>query len=1566
MEISVENKLINLRFFSDDSRQDQIGKDYFNYIRERIDIVLQKINVLKVEYSNTEKVDEKFLFIAKFIAQNIHILKRQCKSTYIRLPWEEMEFCLVSFIFSFTKLQEINLFYQITLNKDKILKHLGNFAKELENEKDTLEGLDIGKLNDLPKLKRKAVVSKIISNYPPFEELYNDYQQIRDIYSLEKINDYIKLASSANPKGKEGQIIITRVLQVIGEYLKNTLESPKLSTTTSELLLLSLPKNTREVVSDLRNSLSHANSLSKRTEIEENTDVNFFIGVQNDTKKVGDVITNILYENKIKTIKVLFKKIVNSENLEGIKEVTEALSNTELDRVIPTNFVTMEHENLEKLIAELNNAITEKTICEQKLFNEMNNIINSIKNQSENISTDYMTGFALLKSLCFGFNDTVIDHNYVTGLKFHANKALENIHKTESHSLKEISALLKKISDSVKLRTQDEDNFDKVKKIILKIFVTVEFGTDEIKWIEELREKLNEKGSFIPIHKQRNACNTTGNKYDNQLSLKISELKGILRNNALSDKCIEKLTSYKSNKKLQAVVEMLVLDIMSILDSSKKFLENNLLFLDDNTPLLTGKCLRNHLAHDNTLVDLLLSNSSIAVILNAKKLASINIMKSKKKVGKLVRNDPSKLKDKYDQGLITIINQGKMFMALEEGNLKLLKFYLKNGADINARSINLSTALHFAAKGSSLETIKFVLEQNLDANVKDITGQSPLHVAAAYGRKNIVTFFVQKVGLHVDDLDNYCKTPLHIAAKNGHIDTVEVLLQNGANTIAHDLRGLSPVYYAIINHHLNVAKILLQKDASVSINEATGGFTPLHEAAERGNLELVNFLLQNEADVNARNDRDWTALHAAAFNGHLEIVDALILKGANVSATVINGCTSLHYAVESGHEKITKVLLKHGANVDAVDKTCNNTPLHYAAKYGQEEIVKILLENKANAGVCTVTGMTPLHVAAKSGNLGISILLLEHGVNIHAKDKINSTPLFIAAERDHQDIAELLIKNGADINSRAFNDLTPLHITALKGHKNIIDLLVRNKVEVNAKDINGRTALHAAAQNGSKDVIDLLIKNKAEVNARNSDGMTPLQLAALKGHGDAIVSLIKNKADVNTKANNGLTPLHAAVVEGHKDAVSLLLKNEAEVDAKGIADSTPLHVAAEAGYKEIVEILVANGADVNINSSNLTPLLCAIKCNMKEIVEILVSNGADVNAIGNKPIELAVIAGFKDIVEILLKNKACINMKFDKNLTLLHFAASRGHKEIVNALITEGAHVDALDIEKTTPLHLAAAEGHVEIVKLLLMNGADVNAVNIECAPLHRAAGSGHKSVVDILLKYGAKIKKDNENRTPFELAVSYGHLQIVKMLQQHEKVDMNAQGNGGWTVLHIASQGSSLEMVKYLVDEGSNVNAKNASGSKPIHIAAREGKWISALKAYRECFDQIKAVFGPSHQSVLDIIKKTEMLNFMFKIEGREELKNILYNQKNINIAASEGDIQTVEHLLKSGLDVNVKDNDGRTSLHYAANNGHLSMVNILLKNGADITQVTNKGNTPLHTATSKGPDQAKLVHRS
>ncbi|XP_071572549.1 uncharacterized protein [Temnothorax nylanderi] len=1536
MEIFVENKLVNLRFFSNGSRKDKNVKNCLNNIRERIELTLQNINLLKTDYSNAEKVDKRALFVAKFIAQNIYILKRQLNSTYDRLPWEEMEFCLVSFISSHTKRQEINLFYNATLNKSKILNHLENFAKKLEDIKDNIGSVNIGKFADLPKLKREKVVAEIISSYPQFEELYDDYQQIRDIHSLMKISDYIKLALSADPKRREGQLIITRVLQVIGEHLKNTLESPKLSNTTSELLLLSLPKNTREIIIDLRNSLSHAYSLSKRTEIEENTDVSFFTGVQNDTKRIDIVITAILYSKKIRTIRMLLKKIADSESSGEIKEIAEIFSNVKLDEMISENFKMMEYEKLEKLIKKLSDCITEKTNYENELFNKINNIISCAETRSENIQTDYITGYQLIKGLISLSENVKFDYNVIKGTKIFAKRTLENMTlKIKPHNLNEISELVMKIFRSVRLRIRD-DNLARVNTLICEIFFYIpQFGTSDIRWIKKLSGMLNENASFISTYKQRKTYDITEEEYNNQLTLKLSELKSILSNNALSDQLIEKLPFFKNDKKLQTLVEMLVLDIMSILDTSEHYLENNLLFLDDNTPLLTGKCLRNHLAHDNALVDVLLSDPSIAVVLNAKKLTEGNIIKSKKKIGKLVSDNSFKLREKYNQDLDTITNQERMFAALEEENLESLKDCLKKGADINARNVNLWTTLHFAVKGPSLEVTKFILDQNLSVNVKDINGRTPLHVAAAHGRKNIVEFLIKEAGLDVDELDTNGKTPLHVATQNGHKGTVEVLLKNEANAIAQDNYGLSALHRAINNNHIDVVKILLKKDVNVDINETNGGFIPLHIAAERGHLELVNFLLQNNADVNVRNDEDWTPLHAAALYGHPEVVNALILKGADINARVISGCTPLHYAVENGHESIVNILLKHGANVNAVNIFYNSTPLLFAARDGHEGIVKALLKNKADASIATVTSYTPLHLAAAHGHLGIVVALLKHGVDICARAQNNSTPLDCSAAGGHKEVAEVLIKNGAKVNAKTTTNLTPLHVAAMRGHTDIINLLIKNKANVNAKSHGGMTPLHAAALNGHIDIIDLLIKSEAEIEAKAHDGidllikdtskingkfysgMTPLHFATLSGREDTIGFLIKHKANVNTRAINGFTPLHTAIVEGHKGIVNLLIKNKAQIDAKDFADNTPLHIAVQAGDKEIVEILAANGANVNVKNDNMTPLLSAIKCNYREIVEVLIASGANVNAEGIKCLSLPVLAGYSDIVEILLE-KTYVDMKDPANADLLHWAAGRGHTDVVNALIARGADVDAITYDNLTPLCFAAQEGYEEIVEILIAGGANVNVKSTEnVTPLHLAAVNGHDNVVKVLLDNKANINvKNNDDRTPDELAVARGHLQVIKLLMQYKKIDIVSKRNDDYTILHIASEESNLEMIKYLVDKGSDVNAKNIFGSKSIHIAAREG--------YKDTVE-------------------------FFLSKGLSINDPGISNQTLLHYAAIKVNLEVAKYLISQGADVNAKDANGLTPMHVAANFGYRNFIEVLLKNGAVYNAVDNSSTRPL-----------------
>ena len=115
--------------------------------------------------------------------------------------------------------------------------------------------------------------------------------------------------------------------------------------------------------------------------------------------------------------------------------------------------------------------------------------------------------------------------------------------------------------------------------------------------------------------------------------------------------------------------------------------------------------------------------------------------------------------------------------------------------------------------------------------------------------------------------------------------------------------------------------------------------------ADKGNLEIAELLLQNKADVNAKNSYRFTPLHYASKSGHLEVVK--LYNGADVNTKGSAGNTPLHLAATSGYPKVVETLLKHGARQDLRDDV-GRTPLQDAEYFqiGDYQKVIALLQNK--------------------------------------------------------------------------------------------------------------------------------------------------------------------------------------------------------------------------------------------------------------------------------------------------------------------------------------------------------------------------------------------------------------------------------------------------------------------------------------------------------------------------------------------------------------------------------------------------------------------------------------------
>nr|ACS15395.1 ankyrin 2,3/unc44-like protein [uncultured bacterium FLS12] len=275
---------------------------------------------------------------------------------------------------------------------------------------------------------------------------------------------------------------------------------------------------------------------------------------------------------------------------------------------------------------------------------------------------------------------------------------------------------------------------------------------------------------------------------------------------------------------------------------------------------------------------------------------------------------------------------------------------------------------------------------------------SSFHRVCALGVTSMVKFHIDH-GVNVDGSDSDMRRPLMLAARNGDMEVVALLLDAGADVNARGYRRGKPWYTALHEAvspgHLDIVKILLEHGANVDGN-TDDSRRPLMLASWEGHTEIVQLLLEAGADVNARGyfegkERD-TALHQAAFCGYLGIVKALVENGAALDIVAPFSGTPLHQAAFCGHTNVIQYLLDHGANKEAIDDR-QKTPLLEAVSGGKLPSVRLLVENGADLYAMNDRGNTPLHEAAGEGKLDIVEYLLEAGCDPNVKGKHGLTPL---------------------------------------------------------------------------------------------------------------------------------------------------------------------------------------------------------------------------------------------------------------------------------------------------------------------------------------------------------------------------------------------------------------------------------------------------------------------------------------------------------------------------------------------------------------------------------------------
>jgi ankyrin repeat protein len=457
--------------------------------------------------------------------------------------------------------------------------------------------------------------------------------------------------------------------------------------------------------------------------------------------------------------------------------------------------------------------------------------------------------------------------------------------------------------------------------------------------------------------------------------------------------------------------------------------------------------------------------------------------------------------------------------AAESGDRVAVSRLLDQGAAVDTRAVDGTTALHWAARADRIATILLLLQSGADANATDRYGVTPLYLAAENGSAAALAALLE-AGADVHAVAPIGETALMTAVRTGIADAVTLLLERGADVDARDREfEQTPLMLAVREAHPQIVALLLERGAAVDARTRVGptpSFVPPCKGTGCGS-EGVGI---NRGGLPDRGRRGaalggMTPLNYAARDGRTKEAELLLAAGADVELAEANGIRPLLMALLNDQLAVARLLLEHGADVDA-DDFWGRTPLFAAVEYRNLDMnnrdmdspttngvdrepllamIRELLAHGAEVNARTrevppsrrwryslgdvswvdFTGQTPFLRAALSGDVAVMRLLLEHGADPNLPTHAGTTPLMAASgvnwvvaqtytesPQSVLDAIELCLDQGADVNAVNSMGLTAALGAANRGANDIIRLLAANGARLDVADKEGRSALRWA------------------------------------------------------------------------------------------------------------------------------------------------------------------------------------------------------------------------------------------------------------------------------------------------------------------------------------------------------------------------------------------------------------------------------------------------------------------------------------------------------------------------
>lgn len=753
-----------------------------------------------------------------------------------------------------------------------------------------------------------------------------------------------------------------------------------------------------------------------------------------------------------------------------------------------------------------------------------------------------------------------------------------------------------------------------------------------------------------------------------------------------------------------------------------------------------------------------------------------------------------------------------------------------------------------------------------------------------------------------------------------------------------------------------------------------------------------------------------TPIHCAAINSNTDYLKELIDAAPGGQHVVDNrGRKLIHFAAAAESSEPLTYLLDSGADVEVFDNK-NNLPLHLAAKFGRSDNIKLLLEDE-NIKTSTINAkskdsFTALHTASYFGHLDAVKVLLEAGAIVDIQTNKKETPLISAASRGHMDIVKFLMENGAQIQKVDKTKKSALHHAVKNGHFDVVKLLITTyNANPNSVDSSGNCVLQYAAAYGWLSIVRLLVTAGANVNSQNDWKGTALLIAITKGHMDIadyllgvkgidpdipdcqgrtlLLNSLVSKSDdslkqvryicemenVNFKAvdHQGRGLFHyLAMIPGENDVeiATLLISKKIPMEEKDDHGMTPLMLAVCDMNAPIISFLLSNQVKNEIvnDRSNLLHLLVknVMKSDLCQVLDILVQQleKSELQEMANCVNE----QGYTPFLLLLSHFTAnAPEMRYDSDEEELHVDGSAGNQltsgktgdNTTSFLNFLNKYMNAVDVDVNSSVVLVQRKKKTEL--------RDFNTERDDKDEDDDSEDDDSESDND---NDGDNVAK-NIGWTPIHFSIAKHNIEMLRFFIQCG-ADVNVPCARSRTALHYAvnacsSESKNYAMVKMLLRHGANVNAIDIDGRQPVHFIFVP---MSSIHDYSST--RFHTYLYHRQTQSQDPIEQISDLAVVEEIELDHADK---FGRTPLMYAAAQGATISSMYLLQKGADINRKDEDGNSPLSLSLLGGYVDYAVTLIQKNADtranVTLLDNIHITHAQAQREKQANNTKKQHK-